>query len=122
GANSYFPSIAIAANDVLAMDYMESSSTEYMSVYVTGRVSSDVSGQMETSLLVQAGQAPYKGYDTPPYRAGDFSGITVDADGTFWAANEFATSATSQLANWGTAIAHFRISNPATPPTVTQPA
>jgi hypothetical protein len=118
GANSYFPSIAIAANDVLAMDYIESSSTEYMSVYVTGRVSSDASNQMETSVLAQAGQAPYKGFDTAPYRAGDFSGITVDGDGTFWTANEYATSDTAQLANWGTAVAHFQISNPATPPVI----
>jgi hypothetical protein len=122
GANSYFPSIAIAANDVLAMDYMESSPTEYMSMYVTGRVSSDASNQMETPVLTQAGQAPYQGFDTAPYRAGDFSGINVDGDGTFWAANEYATSSTSLPANWGTAIAHFQIGNPAQPPTVTQPA
>jgi hypothetical protein len=124
GANSYFPSIAIAPNDVLAMDYMESSPTEYMSVYVTGRVSSDPANQMETPQLAQAGQAPYHGFgalfgDPSPFRAGDFSGITVDGDGTFWAANEYATSATSQLANWGTAIAHFQVSNPAAPPTIT---
>jgi Bacterial Ig-like domain (group 2)/PKD domain len=118
GANSYFPSIAIAANDVLAMDYMESSSTEYMSVYVTGRVSSDPSNQMEPSKLAQLGQAPYTGFDTPPNRAGDFSGITVDGDGSFWAANEYATSDTTQPANWGTAIAHFQISNPAAPPVI----
>jgi hypothetical protein len=126
GANSYFPSIAIAANDVLGMTYMESSPTEYMSMWVTGRAPADPAGQMETSRLGQAGQAPYHGFgalfgDPSPFRAGDFSGITVDGDGTFWAANEYATSATSQLANWGTAIAHFQVST-ISPPTLTPPS
>jgi hypothetical protein len=120
GANSYYPSIAIGANDVLGFDYMESSSTEYMSVYVTGRVSSDPSGQMEALVLAQAGQAPYHGFDSSPYRAGDFSGITVDpSNGSFWAANEYATSSTNLAANWGTAIADFQISSSAMPPTIT---
>jgi hypothetical protein len=67
---------------------MESSSSEYMSVYVTGRLSSDPSGQMESPKLAQAGQAPYHGFDSSPFRAGDFSGLTVDpSDGSFWAAN-----------------------------------
>jgi hypothetical protein len=122
GANSYFPSIAIAANDVLAMTYMESSPSEYMSMWVTGRGPADPTGQMEAPQLAQAGQAPYHGFgsvfgDPSPFRAGDFSGVTVDGDGTFWAANEYATSATSQLANWGTAIAHFQVST-SSPPTI----
>jgi hypothetical protein len=41
--------------------------------------------------------------------------------GSFWAANEYATSSTSQLANWGTAIAHFQIGNPVPPPVLTVP-
>jgi hypothetical protein len=118
GANSYFPSIAIGANDVLGLDYMQSSSSEYMSMYATGRVSADTSGQMETPVEVQAGQATYAGFDGSPYRAGDFSGITVDpSDGSFWAANEYATSDTTSQANWGTAIANFKLPS-ATPPTI----
>jgi hypothetical protein len=118
GSNSYFPSIAIGANDVFGLDYMQSSSSEYMSMYVTGRVSSDASGTMETPVEAQAGQATYSGFDGSPYRAGDFSGITVDpSDGSFWAANEYATSDTTSQANWGTAIANFTVSA-ATPPTI----
>jgi plastocyanin len=91
-----------------------------MSVYVTGRLSSDPSGQMETAVEAQAGQAVYTGFDGSPYRAGDFSGITVDpSDGSFWAANEYATSSTSLAANWGTVIANFKVTNPTTPPTIT---
>jgi hypothetical protein len=108
----------------MGMTYMQSSLTEYMSMYVAGRVPTDPLGTMETmASAVQPGQAPYHGFATievPPYRAGDFSGITVDpTDGTFWAANEYATSSTRQAANWGTAIAHFQLSNPVPPPTIT---
>jgi hypothetical protein len=120
GASSYFPSIAIGANDVLGLDYIESSATEYMSVYETGRLSTDATGQMETAVEAQAGQAVYTGFDGSPYRAGDFSGITVDpSDGTFWLANEYATADTTQPANWGTVIANFKISSSANPPTIT---
>jgi hypothetical protein len=126
GANSYFPSIAINANGDVGMTYMESSSTEYVSMYVTGRTSSDPTGQMQTPVLAKAGQAPYTSSIefSSPYRAGDFSGITVDpTDGSFWAANEYATTVSAaQSTNWGTAIAQFHLSQPAPPPNVTSPA
>jgi hypothetical protein len=111
GADSYFPSIAIGFDDVLALNYMESSPTEFMSMWVTGRIATDSSG-MQTAVLAQAGTASYVGsfLELPPYRAGDFSAITVDPnDGTFWAVNEYATS--QSRPNWGTAIAHFNVNN-----------
>jgi hypothetical protein len=128
GANSYFPSIAIGANDALGMTYMESSPTEYMSMYVAGRLASDAPGTMETtSLAAQPGQAPYTGFPgveaSPPFRAGDFSGTTVDPnDGTFWSANEYASSNTSLAANWGTAISHFSLTSSLSPITVSASA
>jgi uncharacterized repeat protein (TIGR01451 family) len=88
------------------------SSTDYMSMYVTGRNSSDAAGTMESSVLVPAGagQANYKDFSSGG-RAGDLSGINVDpSDGSFWAANEFAN--TEATANWGTAVANFTLSSP----------
>src|SRR5262249_50140719 len=88
-------------------------STDYLSMWVTGRVPSDAAGTMETSVMVPAGtgQANYKDFTTGG-RAGDLSGINVDpVDGTFWAANEFAN--TQATANWGTAVANFAPSTPA---------
>jgi hypothetical protein len=95
-ANSWFPSISIGFNDVLALDYMEASPTEYMSMWVTGRLPTDTLGTMETPVLAQAGLAPYgASFDTSPLRSGDYSAITVDPnDGSFWAANEFALAPT----------------------------
>src|SRR5262249_53620607 len=51
GSSSYFPSIAIDANGNLGMTYMQSSSSEYMSMYVTGRLTTDAAGTMQTPAL-----------------------------------------------------------------------
>jgi uncharacterized repeat protein (TIGR01451 family) len=118
GNNTYltYPGIDINASGAIGMSYIRQgtdSSTDYMSMYVTGRVSSDTAGTMETPVLVPsgAGQANYTDFANP-HREGDLSGISVDpSTGTFWAANEFAN--TQGTANWGTAVANFQPSAPA---------
>jgi hypothetical protein len=111
----YYPGIDINPAGDIGMSFMRSgtdSSTDFMSMWVTGRSSADASGTMETPVLVPAGtgQANYSDF-APGLRAGDLSGINVDpVDGTFWAANEFAN--TEATANWGTAIANFAVVRP----------
>jgi autotransporter-associated beta strand protein len=87
------------------MTYMQSSSTQYVSMYVTGRVPSDPTGTMETGAETAAGSTTYIGG-----RGGDFSGITVDpsAGTTFWAANEYVPSSEGGL--WGTEVSEFNLS------------
>jgi hypothetical protein len=107
GASSYFPSIDIAPNGNIAMNYLESSSSEYMSMYVTGRTPTDPLNTMQGAVLAQAGQAGYTlfGLEPSPHRAGDFSGLGVDIDSSgnplnsFWAANEY-TGSSSAWATW----------------------
>jgi hypothetical protein len=100
GVNTYFPAVDIAPDGGLGMSFLESSSTEFMSMYVASRSVNEPAGTLEPPVLVQAGQANYNSS-----RAGDFSGISVDPlDGSFWAANEFANQ---EATNWGTWIAHF---------------
>jgi hypothetical protein len=117
GVNTYFPSIEINSVGDLGMTFMESSSTEFMSMYVTGQLTLDPAGTMEAPVLVYAGQRTYSstgfGEANGPFRAGDYSGISVDPiTDRFWAANEYATAATAPpgaltFANWGTQIADF---------------
>ncbi len=100
--HTYYPAIDIAANGALGMSFMESSSTERMSMYVTGRAVADAAGTMARPFLVQAGQDNYRGS-----HGGDYSGISVDPqNNSFWAGNEYATSQTGSD-NWGTAVANF---------------
>jgi hypothetical protein len=103
GSGTYlvYPAIDINAAGDIGMSYIRSgtdSSSDFMSVYVTGRTLTDAAGTMEAPVLVQAGN--FNGFD----REGDFSGINVDADGTFWAANEY-TSGNSEA----TEVAHFTL-------------
>jgi hypothetical protein len=89
----YFPSVEIAPNGDVGMTYLESSHKEFMSMYVTGRTSTDPVGTMEPPQLVQAGQGHYADASFAPYRAGDYSSVSLDPlTDTFWAANEYATS------------------------------
>lgn len=108
GADTYFtyPAIDINLAGQIGMTYMRSgddTATDFMSMYVTGRQSSDPPGTMQTPILVPAGTGAADNVDG---RAGDLSGISVDpVDGTFWAASEF----TDASAEWGTAIANFSL-------------
>jgi uncharacterized repeat protein (TIGR01451 family) len=112
---AYFPAIDINSAGTIGMTYMKSgtdTSSDFMSVYLTGRAPGDAAGTMEASVLVPAGtgQANYSDFSGAG-RAGDLGGINVDpSDGSFWAANEFAN--TEATANWGTAVANFTVSNP----------
>jgi hypothetical protein len=116
GVYDAFPSIDINPQGAIGMTFIQSGTGtgQYMSMYVTGRLSTDAPGTMAAPLLVQAGQTNYA--DPQGGLEGDVSGISVDSDGSFWAANEFAntetkTSTGSLNANWGTAIAHFTLAN-----------
>ena len=123
GVSTYYPSIEVAANGDLGMTFMQSSASEFVSMYVTGRTSSDSAGTMQTPTQIKAGAATYKAFDcfngssfTQDCLTGDFSGIAVDpsSNNGFCAANEYATSASSP--NWGTWIACFTLDSNAPPP------
>ncbi len=110
-----YPTIDVNSSGQFGLTYMKSgtdTSTDYLSMYLTGRNLSDAAGTMEAPVEVSAGtgQANYKDFSSGG-RAGDLSGINVDpSNGSFWAANEFAN--TEATANWGTAVANFTISSP----------
>jgi hypothetical protein len=105
--DTYYPSIEIATNGDLGLTFMESSPSEFISMYVTGRTAADPRGRMEAARLVRAGVGSYLGT-----RAGDYSGIAVDPvkGTTFWAANEYIPIANRAV--WGTAIAQFTFQTP----------
>jgi hypothetical protein len=99
--DTYFPTIDINTADSLGMTYIESSSSEYMSTYVTGRTTSDPTGTMQDGVnpAVLKGSTSYT-----INRAGDYSGTSVDpSDGTtFWSANEY-----KGISTWNTGFASY---------------
>lgn len=129
GVSTFFPSIEIAANGDLGMTFMQSSASEFVSMYVTGKTSSDPAGTMRPPAPVKAGSATYKSSldcfngasFTQDCLTGDFSGISVDpsANNAFCAAAEYATSAAEP--NWGTWIACFTLGDAPGPSPQPQP-
>src|SRR5439155_26774197 len=90
GISTYYGTVALDTAGNIGMTYMESSSGEFVSMYVTGRLLNDPLGVMVPGTLVKAGNSQLYGY----FRAGDYSGIGLDpADGqTFWVANEYKSN------------------------------
>ncbi len=105
GIHTYFPSIAINNSGDIGMTYMQSSSSEFVSMYVTGQAFGSVPGSLAESVLVKAGNENYGGF-----RGGDYSGITVDPiTDTFWAANEVSLNGPAPNPLWSTWIGEFAV-------------
>jgi hypothetical protein len=103
GVYTYYPTIEINYEDDLGLTFMESSNSEYMSMYVTGQSFYDYGGgTTQTPVVAFSGNSRYTSN-----RTGDYSGISVDPnDGyTFWAANEYKGNAV-----WNTGVAGFGVS------------
>ena len=114
GTAAYMPSIAVDALGDLGVTYMQSSATQYVSMYVTGRLASDPLGTLEAPALVAPGTS------TMTNRVGDWSGISLDpsSPNTFWAGNEYGANF------WSTWLCQFQLTASGTgnPPTVASPA
>ncbi len=104
-AYDYYPSVDLDSSDDLITSFTQSSSTEFASAFVDGRLSGDTVNTLGTPVLFQAGAKAYNGT-----RWGDYSGAGVDPNDqtAIWVAAEYATGATTGL-NWGTSIAEARL-------------
>lgn len=103
GVSTFIPAIDIAPDNSFGMIFEEASSSEPLSIYVSGRLTSDATGMMASPTLVQRGQQAYSGT-----AGGDFSGMAVDAtDGAFWGGAEYTNQ---EPTNWGTWVARFTLS------------
>jgi hypothetical protein len=111
GVDTYFPAVDMNANGDIGITYMESSASEYMSMYVTGQTYNDCSwscGSFQTPVQVRAGTSSYT-----LNQAGAYAGLAVDPSDftTFWAFNEYK----GDDAAFNTGIANFGVSDAAAP-------
>jgi hypothetical protein len=103
GVHAFFPSIAINNAGDIGLTYLQSSDTQFVSMYVTGHKNGTLPGNMVPPILVEPGDTRYLGF-----RGGDYSGISVDPiSDTFWAGNEIIISADNAL--WNTWIGEFTL-------------
>src|SRR5262249_14382284 len=109
-----FPSAAIDPAGDIAMTYLQSSPSQYLSMYVTGKTLA--TSAMQPALLVIAGNSADTAPDGSPHRAGDFSGTVVDVNSagapvnSFWSANEYSNGGVG-----GTALESYSIGSPPPP-------
>ncbi len=99
----YFaPGIAANGNDSMIVGFTGSSSAQFAAGYVSGRKSTDTTGQTCPPIQVKAGEASYNDGGNPS-RWGDYALTTIDPanDIDFWSIVEYARSGNV----WGTWIA-----------------
>jgi hypothetical protein len=105
GIATYNGTIAINANGALGLTYMQSSLTQYVSMYVTSQLPGAPLGTVGPGVLVKAGSLSQPNSS----RTGDYSGIAVDPSDstTFWAINEYFGPDLSSY--WYTRVASFQV-------------
>jgi uncharacterized repeat protein (TIGR01451 family) len=113
GISTSYPSIAIDPGGDIGITYIQSSSTQPYSMYVTGRLSSDPANTLQTGVEVAVGASPVPGAN----RGGDYSATEYDPANTsqFWSANEYNFDGSGSNFHWGTQIANYSL-GPSTPP------
>ncbi len=115
--DTYFPDADIAPDGTIGIGYMQSSSTQYLSNYVTGRNPGDPLGSVQTPVLARQSTVNLQ----PNDRIGDYTDLSVDpVDGSFWYTGQYALGSGST--NWRTWIQHFNVAPAGFLVTSTNPA
>jgi hypothetical protein len=107
GVHYFYPALMPDANGNMTLVFCRSSTTEFASIYFTGRKATDPLGQLQASALVKAGAGNSQRVDgSGRNRWGDYAGAAADpADGrVVWVYSMFADAANK----WGTWAAAAR--------------
>lgn len=101
----YYPMIMPDSIGNLTFVFNRSGSTEFAGARFAGRRVSDQPGTIEGSKTLKLGVANYELIDSNNRnRWGDYNGISLDPDNSFWIVGEFATNSD----NWGTRMARVK--------------
>ncbi|MGB5159863.1 MAG: hypothetical protein WBP10_07680 [Thermoanaerobaculia bacterium] len=111
GSNGEYRTFANAVSNScgdMAVGYSKGSSSTFPSTYVTGRLSTDTAGTLQAETLLKAGEGTFTCFDGSPYRWGDYTGMTIDPDGTtFWYLGQYSKPAAHPSCDWSTYIGSF---------------
>lgn len=113
GGNEHrlFPDLAVNACGDMAVGYTKTSGLLYPSIWYTGRQAGDLANTLQNEAELKEGEIPYVTTivtDQPPYRWGDYTGMTIDPDGkTFWYVGEYSKNTGTLDGRWGTYVGAF---------------
>ncbi|MCB8949696.1 MAG: DNRLRE domain-containing protein [Ardenticatenaceae bacterium] len=123
GDYRFHPDLAVNHCDDMAVGYTKSNSSSFPSVYYAGRQGTDPLNTLQAETLIKAGEITYTSFETSsPRRWGDYTGMTIDPDGTtFWYLGEYSKNTGTSSGRWGTYIASMSYAscNPGGVPTPT---
>lgn len=110
GEHRFFPDLAVNHCGDMAIGYTKSSENMYPAVWVAGRQNGTSPSLLEPEVELKAGEVTYTAFDfrTPPYRWGDYTGMTIDPDGeTFWYLGQYSKDTGTTYGRWGTYVGSF---------------
>jgi hypothetical protein len=107
GDYRFHPDLAVNHCDDLALGYTKSSSSTFPGVFYAGRQGTDPLNTLQAETLIKAGEINYTSFEfSSPRRWGDYTGMTIDPDGTtFWYLGEYSKNTGTTQGRWGTYIA-----------------
>ncbi len=102
GIEYYMPTLAVNNSGDVVLAFNRSSRSQYAGLYFAGRKASDVRNRFSKSSVLQAGLGPYNvnfaGSNIGKW--GDYQGIALAPDNTFWIFGQYAINSSC----WGTQI------------------
>jgi hypothetical protein len=108
-ADLIFPSVAVDSSGNLGIGFTKTSATEFPSVYLTGRLSTDAVNTLRAPLLATAGTAGYACTLNNPVGWGTYSSTVRDPSNplTLWTYQEYSNS--SSNCQWATRWVSFTL-------------
>ncbi|HCB49015.1 MAG TPA: hypothetical protein DEP47_05720 [Chloroflexi bacterium] len=109
GIYRIFSDLAVNHCDDMAMGYTRTDPTDltwgYPSIYVAGRTGSTHQNMLLVELPLKLSNVPYTAFDSPPYRWGDYTGLTSDPNGwDLWYLGQYSKETGNSDGKWGTYI------------------
>lgn len=107
GDYRFHPDLAVNHCDDMAVGYTKSNSSSFPGVFYAGRQGTDPLNTLQAETLIKAGEINYTSFESSsPRRWGDYTGMTIDPDGTtFWYLGEYSKNTGTTSGRWGTYIA-----------------
>jgi hypothetical protein len=104
-----FPSLAADSNGNIGIGFTKTSATEFPSVYLSGRLSTDPLNTLMTPVLATAGTAGYSCPPNSPVGWGTYSSTMQDPSNplTLWTFQEYANTASN--CQWATRWVAFSL-------------
>ena len=107
GDYRFHPDLAVNHCNDMTVGYTKSSNSIFPSVFYAGRQGGDPLNTLQAETQIKAGEINYTSFETfSPRRWGDYTGMTIDPDGTtFWYLGEYSKNTGTTQGRWGTYIA-----------------